>query len=70
MRKMLPKELITDVMALDDEDKQQLFWMLLKEPALKEIAPEVTGLRYNYKAAQKLLEMLEEKEAEITPEVE
>lgn len=67
---MLPQELIADVMALDDVDKQQLFWMLLKDPALKEIAPEVTGLRYNYEAAQILLEMLEEQKAEITPEVE
>ena len=70
MRKRLPKELISDVMPLDDVDKQQLFWMLLKDPALKEIAPEVTGLRYNYEAAQILQEMLEEQKAEITPEVE
>ena len=67
---MLPKKLITDVMALDDVDKQQLFWMLLKDPALKESAPEVTGLRYNYEAAQILQEMLEEQKAEVNPEVE
>ena len=67
---MLPEKLITDVMALDDVDKQQLFWMLLRDPALKEIAPEVTGLRYNYEAAQILQEMLEEQKAEVNPEVE
>ena len=67
---MLTKELITVVKALSDVDKQQLFWMLLKDPALKEIAPEVTGLRYNYEAAGKLLEYLEEQKTEIAPEIE
>ena len=67
---MLPKELITEVKALADVDKQELFWMLLKDPALKEIAPEVTGLRYNYEAAGKLLEYLEEQKTEIAPEIE
>ncbi len=67
---MLPNELIADVKALDDEDKRRLFWMLLKEPALKEIAPEVTGLRYNYEAAQKLQDFLEHQKTEVTPEVE
>ena len=57
-------------MALDDVDKQQLFWMLLKDPALKEIAPEVTGLRYNYEAARILQEMLEDQKTEIAQEVE
>ncbi|MCY3831773.1 MAG: hypothetical protein OXG85_02075 [Chloroflexi bacterium] len=70
MRKMLPQKLITDVMALEDGDKQELFWLLLKDPALKEIAPEVTGLRYNYEAAQILLEMLEEQKVKISPEGE
>jgi len=67
---MLLDELLHEVRALDDVDKQQLFWMLLKDPALKEIAPEVTGLRYNYEAAGKLLEFLEEQKTEITPEIE
>ena len=67
---MLPKGLIADVKALGDEDKRRLFWMLLKEPALKEIAPEVSGLRYNYAVAGRLMEMLEEQEKERTPEVE
>lgn len=65
---MLPQKLITDVMALDDGDKQELFWLLLKDPALKEIAPEVTGLRYNYKAARILQEMLEQTKTESRKE--
>jgi len=67
---MLSDELLQQVTELNDVDKQQLFWILLKDPALKEIAPEVTGLRYNYEAAGKLLEYLEEQKTEITPEIE
>ncbi len=66
---MLSDEFLQDIRALEDVDKQELFWMLLKDPALKEIAPEVTGLRYNYEAAGKLLEYLEDLKAETTPEV-
>jgi len=66
---MLSDELLHEVRALEDVDKQKLFWILLKDPALKEIAPEVTGLRYNYEAAGKLLEYLEEHKVEIAPEV-
>ena len=67
---MLSKELLEKVKSLDDEDKIRLFWILRDDPALAEIAPEVSGLRYNYEAARKLQEMLEEKEAENQPETE
>lgn len=61
---MLSKELINQVKSLDDEDKVRLFWMLRDDPALAEIAPEVTGLRYNYEAARILQEMLEDIKSE------
>ena len=61
---MLPKKLVDQVKRLDDEDKVHLFWMLRDDPALAAIAPEVTGLRYNFEAARVLQELLKETEAE------
>lgn len=61
---MLSSELLEQVKRLDDEDKQRLFEILLADPALAVIAPEVTGLRYNYEAARILEEMLEKSQAE------
>jgi len=66
---MLSDELLQEIRTLEDVDKQELFWMLLKDPALNEISPEVTGLRYNYEAAGKLLEYREDLKAETTPEL-
>lgn len=67
---MLSEELLEQVKQLDDADKVDLFWLLRDDPALAEIAPEVTGLRYNWKAVQILQEMLEKSEAESQPETE
>lgn len=67
---MLSKEFLEEVKRLDDEDKQHLFWILRDDPALGEIAPEVTGLRYNWEAARILQELLEQDEAESQPEAD
>lgn len=66
---MLSDELLAQVKALDDDNKRRLFVVLLKDPALSQIAPEVTGLRYNYEAARKLQEMLEEEKSKTQQEV-
>ena len=64
---MLPDELLNQIQRLDDEDKVRLFWLLRDDPALSEIAPEVTGLRYNYEAARILLEMIDQHNSEQDP---
>ncbi len=65
---MVFEELAEHVKRLADEDKRRLFWMLRNDPALAEIAPEVTGLRYNYEAARILLSLLEDNPVECQVE--
>ena len=66
---MLSEELLAQVKALDDDNKRRLFMVLLEDPALAHIAPEVTGLRYNGEAARILQEMLEEEKGKTQQEV-
>ena len=67
---MIPDELLEAVNGLDDDGKLELFWLLRDDPALAAIAPEVTGLRYNYEAARILQEELEKYKASSQTETE
>ncbi len=66
---MLSDELLAQVKALDEADKLALLRTLLMDPALSQYAYDPLGLRTNYKAAQILMEMLEEEKAKTQQEV-
>lgn len=57
---MVSKELLDEVMCLNEEDKLHLLRMLLQDPAMSKYAFDPMGLRTNYEAAAKLMEMMEE----------
>ena len=58
---MVSKELLDEVMCLNEEDKLHLLRMLLQDPAMAKYAFDPMGLRSSYEAAAKLMELLEEK---------
>ena len=67
---MLSKELLAQVEALDEDDKLKLLQTLIDDPALAKVAYDPFGLRGNYEAAQKLLDLLEKQKVSTQPEVE
>jgi hypothetical protein len=57
---MVSKELLDEVMCLNEEDKLHLLRMLLSDPVMSKYAFDPMGLRTNYEAAAKLMEMMGE----------
>ena len=67
---MVSKELLDEVMALDEDDKLYLLRRLLQDPAMAKYAFDPMGLRSSYEAADKLMELLEEKKLKSVPSIE
>ena len=57
---MVSKELLDEVMGLDEDDKLYLLRTLLNDPAMSKYAFDPMGLRCSYEIAAKLMELSEE----------
>ena len=60
---MLSKELQAEVLGLEEDDKLELLRLLLNDPAMSKYAFDPLGLRTNYEAAAKLMELMEEQKS-------
>ena len=61
---MVSKELLDEVLGLDENDKLHLLRMLLRDPAMAKYAFDPIGLHANYEAARILREMIDQDSSE------
>ncbi len=67
---MVSKELLDEVLGLDEDDKLHLLRMLQRDPALAKYAFDPIGFHANYEAAEKLMELMEQEELKRESSIE
>lgn len=67
---MVSKELLDEVMGLNENDKLHLLRMLLNDPAMAKYAFDPMGIHGSYEIAARLMEVMEEEKLKRVSSIE